>query len=127
MKLRLQGNSVRFRLNSYEVAQIRQGRPVSEKTCFGFASDEVMSYTLTVSEAVSEPRIAFQNGNIMVRLPQALVQNWADSPQFSIETQQHIAEDIFLNLLIEKDLDCKHTQENEAPSQGQTLKIQNEM
>ncbi|GAB4395551.1 MAG: hypothetical protein OHK0053_04410 [Microscillaceae bacterium] len=124
MKLRLQGNSVRFRLRPSEIEQIRQGRPVSEKTCFGFASDEVMSYTLTVSETVSEPRIAFRNGNIMVRLPQALVQSWADSSQISIETQQHIAEDIFLNLLIEKDLDCKHPKENGWPKEGTTLEIQ---
>ncbi|MCU0446171.1 MAG: hypothetical protein MUE85_14790 [Microscillaceae bacterium] len=107
MKLRIKGNSLRLRLLQSEVAQIAEGKKVEEITIFNFKQQ--LSYSLSISHNISEPKAEFLNGSLTVLLPAQVANDWANSNQVGIETYQATGNDEKLHILIEKDFKCLDT------------------
>ena len=106
VKLRLQFNSVRFRLKRGEVEQlVRTGR-VEEKILIGSGHDETFDYVLESTAAVSSPRATVTARGIAVQVPSDEVIKWASTDQVGIEGQQPADRETGLRILIEKDFAC---------------------
>lgn len=102
MKLRIRGNSLRFRLRRGEVRELAVEGRVEERTDFGPAA--ALVYTLLADDAC---RVAasFQDGRLTVRIPRAVAVAWADGDQVGIEASQPAGSEV-LRILIEKDFEC---------------------
>jgi hypothetical protein len=101
MKMRIQGNSLRFRLTRKEVDLLhRDGRV---EAAVGFGPGCVLRYVVEAVPWVSELRARFEDTTISVDLPQTAAEVWANSSQVTIAGG---GED--LGILIERDFQCLH-------------------
>ena len=106
MKLRLQFNSIRFRLKRSEVEEfVRNGR-VEEKISLGTGDDEAFRYVLESAGAVSTPREVLTLRAIIVQVPVEAVMRWTSTDQIGIEGEQTVDNQTSLRILIEKDFAC---------------------
>ncbi len=109
MKLRIQSDSIRIRLNKTEVADLASGMPVSQTTSFSPTVQLTTSVETSAEARVVSPR--FDTPRIAVVLPVEAVRFWADSAQIALQGQQPIDPQRSLSLLIEKDFECLHHRE----------------
>ncbi|MBL8207955.1 MAG: Hsp20/alpha crystallin family protein [Blastocatellia bacterium] len=103
MKLRIKGNIVRLRLTRSEVSTVGEGGRVQEITLFGPQAQ--FCYTL---EAVDTPQLEaeYSNNTLTVRVPRVMAHDWATTDLVGLSTEQKIAENVSLQLIIEKDFTC---------------------
>ncbi len=100
MKLRLQGNSIRLRLNRNEVAVFLDTGHIQDTVHFGGA---VLAYAVEVSKDTPAPQAFFENNAIRITLPVDDAREWARSDRVGIS-----ARDQQLSILVEKDFQCLH-------------------
>jgi len=99
MKLRLQDNSLRLRLNRSEVMHLRQAGIVEETVDFGLGA--VLIYRIQ-SRGVTDPLHAvFCKDSITVRIPAEPVSVWAAADEVGLYAQQGA-----LKIAVEKDFRC---------------------
>jgi hypothetical protein len=103
MKIRIKGNSVRYRLTKTEVAQLCQTRYIKEETQFG---ENKFIYAVQVAGQAEQLKASFQNNAITLIVPQELVQNWELDDRVGFEHEQLLGQGDTLHLLIEKDFTC---------------------
>ena len=106
MKLRLQFNTIRFRLKQGEVEQFTRTGRVEEKIISGNGDEGTFSYVLESVEAVSSPRATLKPRAIIVQVPPDSVMRWASTDQIGIEGEQPVDNQTSLRILIEKDFAC---------------------
>lgn len=113
MKLRMQGNSVRFRVTQSETAALAAGARLEESAQFGPAPGEMLTYALEISAKCSEVRASYSNGMIQVTLPADLARAWASTSQVGIDHAQPIMGGSVLIISVEKDFQCVHSKPGE--------------
>jgi Family of unknown function (DUF7009) len=106
VKLRLQFNSVRFRLKRREVEQLALTGRVEEKILIGSGDDETFDYVVESTAAVSSPRATVTARGIVVQVPSDEVMKWASTDQVGIEGGQPVESETSLRILVEKDFAC---------------------
>jgi hypothetical protein len=106
VKLRLQFNSIRFRLKRSEVEQFSRTGRVEEKISLGTGDGETFRYILESTGAVSTPRAVLTPRAVIVQVPPETVMRWASTDQIGIEGQQAVDNQTSLRILIEKDFAC---------------------
>jgi len=106
VKLRLQYNSIRFRLKRNEVEQLARTGRLEEKICLGAGGDEIFRYILESTSAVSTTRAVLTPRAVTVQVPPEALTRWASSDQIGIEGEQTVAHQANLRILIEKDFAC---------------------
>ncbi len=108
MKLRIQGNSLRFRLTRQEVDLLhRDGRV---EAIVDFAPGRVLRYAVEALPHLSELRAQFEDTTISVNLPKTTAEAWAKSSQVTIAGGGEN-----LGILIEKDFQCLHKPGEQDP------------
>ena len=112
MKLRINRNSLRLRLNRSDVEQFRKAGICAE--VLRFSSDSQLTYTLETSTHVKTLDAQYRQNCLRVLVPLELAEQWADSDQVSFSLQR--ADDSGPSLLIEKDFQCLHC-EGKDPSE----------
>jgi hypothetical protein len=96
MKLRIRGNSIRFRLTQSEVEKVKETGLVEEET--DFPNGQNFVYLIKVADNFSTE---FVGGKMSVLVPTEIANNWANSDQVGIyETINN------LQIVIEKDFNC---------------------
>ena len=110
MKLRIKGNTVRLRLTRSEVATIGEGGRVQELTLFGPQAQ--FCYAL---EAVDTPHVEadYSNNTLTIRVPRLMAQDWATTDLVGLSAEQKIAENVSLQLILEKDFACLSPRDEE--------------
>ncbi len=98
MKIRIKGNSVRFRLTQSDVKQLCEKGSVSEQTNFG---DLVFRYAVKMTDDTDTMSASFENQRITLFLPERLGKDWQNNDQVGF---QHHQDELFL--LLEKDFTC---------------------
>ena len=98
MKIRIKGNSVRFRLTQSEVKQLCVEGEVYENTSF---AKTAFGYAVKMDASITQMQANFENGRITLLLPRSLGSNWYDNDQVGFNAQQ---DDLYL--LLEKDFTC---------------------
>ena len=106
VKLRLQFNSIRFRLKRSEVEQLARTGRVEEKILIGSGDDETFDYVLESTAAGSSPIATVTARGIAVQVPSHEVMRWASTDQVGIEGRQPVDNETSLQILIEKDFAC---------------------
>jgi len=108
MKLRIHGDSLRLRLNRFDVKQFLETGICTESIHFGSAAK--LTYTLETSSQLTEMEAQYGLDCIRVLLPLSLAQEWAGSDQISLSLDR--VENSGPSLLIEKDFKCLHGDES---------------
>ncbi|MCF0042821.1 DUF7009 family protein [Dyadobacter fanqingshengii] len=103
MKIRIQRNSVRFRLSRTDIETLSIEGYLEEVTPFG---DTNFIYAVKKSAGISELSAEFQNGKILLQLPEHLTQGWADNNVVGHSGEMSVGKIDTLKLLIEKDFKC---------------------
>src|ERR1700692_2595117 len=101
MKLRIHGNSIRFRITQSEIAALVDGVRLEDSVQFGPAQTEILSYAVEISPQCSEVRALYSKGVIQVILPANLAQALASRNQVRIENVQSIAKGVALKIVLE--------------------------
>jgi len=103
MKLRFRDNSLRLRVNQREVERLSDGSALEQQ--IQFPNGAAISYVLEPSPRAAADA-SFEHGVIRISAPRELVHDWAKSATIGIYFELP-ANDTFLRVAIEKDLDCK--------------------
>lgn len=101
MKLRIQGNSIRFRLSQTEVRNLGEGIH-----CIGnldFPSGNRLSYRLSIGAKLV---CDFSDNLITISLPETAVKAWATTDQVGIKGELNLENGDKLSILVEKDFQC---------------------
>jgi hypothetical protein len=108
MKLRIQGNSLRFRLTHSEVATLDEDGLIAETTHFG--AGHPLTYRLRKETDGADVRAELADAVITVSAPAGEVHKWATSDEVGIITRDGV-----LKIAIEKDFRClTRREEDEA-------------
>ncbi len=102
MKMRIQGNSVRFRLTKQEVSDFASNGEVKGQVEFGSSA---LVYQL-IRQSRDDFSVSFVRGIISVNIPEYKIKEWADSDQVGFESNITYANGQTLSLLVEKDFQC---------------------
>jgi hypothetical protein len=103
MKVRIKGNSLRYRLTRPEVEGFSETGLVEERVNFGAAA---LTYALCMTDA-RELSATFADNRIVLYLPAAFVDEWVHTDRVGFDQRVPIAginEDLYL--LVEKDYTC---------------------
>lgn len=103
MKLRIQDNSIRFRLTRKEVDALRDSGRVS--AAVSFADGSCLEYSIETSTLTGQPRANYSADGLVVQIPQATARQWAATDEVSITGAQPL-ENGELTILVEKDFAC---------------------
>ena len=103
MKIRIRGNSVRFRLTKSEVKALCEKGFIEEKTDFDESS---FSYSVRASEEHNELHASFLNGSVILFVPNTLLSDWGTNEKVGFYHTQNNSNGSVLSLTLEKDFVC---------------------
>lgn len=106
MKLRIRGDSLRFRLTQGEVSRLHAGHKVSESVHFSDDADSTLIYSLQPTTHAGQLSAHFANREICIDIPSEMVKLWATSNQVGIESTQPSSAGKLLRIIAEKDFRC---------------------
>ena len=114
MKLRILGNSIRFRLGKSEVESFGRSGSIDEQVKFGGTGGDLI-YRLEIADS---PHFtgSFAGGVITVKVPRSLAEGWVSSEDVSISGAQKLDDDTLLRFLVEKDFVCLSSHNDEDQS-----------
>jgi hypothetical protein len=81
-----------------------------------FAGSNTFDYVLESSPATVKPEAHISNNVLTVRVPKMDVENWANSENVSIRSEQNLDDGDQLTILVEKDFACLAPREGEDES-----------
>jgi hypothetical protein len=103
MKIRIKGNSLRYRLTKSEVDHFVATGFVEEKVNFG---NSILSYSLKKS-GEDQLSASFNDNEITLYFPSSFINKWIDSEQTGFEYNMEVeGSETSLYLLVEKDFTC---------------------
>lgn len=103
MKIRIKGNSIRFRLTQSEVKTLTETSSIEEQTLFESHS---FIYAVKMVEEQNEMTAIFANDKIILNVPKAQLENWYSNEIVGFENIQKLSNGSRLSLLLEKDFTC---------------------
>ena len=101
MKLRIKGNTVRIRLTQTEVDHLAEHAVVRESTAF--PNGQTLLYAVFSGDQFAGK---FDNNEVSVIIPKAIIKEWADSNQVAIDHEFVLENGSKLSILVEKDFKC---------------------
>lgn len=110
MKLRCTANSIRLRVRKSDLDALQNQGKVSVP--INFAPGIKLEYILKLGQA-EHPQANYAAQQITILLPSEFATNWINSEEVSIAYQQAYGEGQYLQVLIEKDFPCRHTEETD--------------
>jgi|SRR5579872_3937289 len=119
MKIRIKGNSLRYRLTKSEVATLRADGRLTE--CTEFAGKTLLYGIEVVNEVATKISADFIGDRIMLFMPKAMIDELANTERVGFEGRTGQ-----VSLLVEKDFVCiDQTDEDQSdnyPNPSQTCK-----
>ncbi len=103
MKIRIKGNTLRFRLTQSEVAYFTEHGYLEEKTEFGEA---VLTYAIKNSNSDPVLKATFNGNKICLLIPEEQANKWTQTNVVGLQNEQEIGNEKKLFLLLEKDFKC---------------------
>jgi hypothetical protein len=102
MKIRIKGNSLRYRLTRSDVDLFASKGLVREKINFG---DAALHYDLRSSTG-QQLSAAYQDSHITIFFPAAWIKEWISTDKTGYEYKLALKDNETLQLLVEKDFTC---------------------
>ena len=113
MKIRIKGNSIRYRLTKTEIANFGKNGYLEERT--EFANGASFRYRLERKTGAEELEAAFSDNTITLTVPEKIADEWIATEVVGYNNTVPIDEGKELFLLIEKDFVClDHTFEDQS-------------
>jgi hypothetical protein len=103
MKIRIKGNSIRFRLTRSEVEYFKTEGFIQEKTDFG---SSVLICILKETIYGDHITVDFSNNALAMNIPAPVADEWTSTDKVSCESEIEIGVGKKLFLLLEKDFKC---------------------
>ena len=103
MKIRIKGNSIRYRLTKTEVETFGKVGFYEEKTEF---MDHIFKYVLRSKENISRLEADFKNDTVSMYLPEKDKLAWVNSDRVGFQNTIALGNGKELILLLEKDFVC---------------------
>ena len=103
MKIRILGNSVRFRLTRSEVKTLCTKGYIENQTKF---NTDVFTYAVRLVADSEKLNSQFRDNTITLNLPQSLGSNWHKTEQVGFSETTAFSNNGSLSLLLEKDFTC---------------------
>lgn len=113
MKIRIKGNSIRFRLTKTDIAEFGKQGFVEEKT--EFPNGPAFHYRIERKVGITNMEASYAENRICIFVPEKIAEEWTttDSIGFSHKKVTAMGKELFL--LIEKDFVClDHTFEDQS-------------
>ena len=105
MKIRIRGNSVRYRLDKKDIETLQKQQQVAETTTIGTAS-------LQFIVKAGGPAISLQNTVVTLAIPAEQLSTWTNTEQVGFSMELPNPDGSVVNILVEKDFKCL-TERNE--------------
>lgn len=102
MKIRIKGNTIRYRLTKTEVAALSESGLLEEKTEF---INNTLVYAIRQTKNM-DLCADFTQNVITLYIPQTILQHWAASEETGIDSCMPLPNGDSLYLLLEKDFKC---------------------
>lgn len=113
MKIRIRGNSVRYRLSKTDIAQFGKNGYLEEST--RFPGNAVFRYQLERSKTADTLQAGFTGTGITVYVPEKIAEEWVQTERVGFDQLLPLENGTELYLLIEKDFAClDHTTEDQS-------------
>ena len=103
MKLRLHDDSIRLRLRRPEVETLCREGAVESRT--RLAANVTLVYRLETAP-VDHIELETRGHDITIRLPRRDAEGWEDNQRVGFEASVSIADDVLVQVLVEKDFKC---------------------
>jgi hypothetical protein len=112
MKIRVKGNSIRFRLVKKDVETITTEGYLEEATSFG---STIFKYALKKDDASDKLSATYAGNTITVYMPATFLEGWATNGIITFKGNMPIGNNEMLAILVEKDFVClDHTDEDQS-------------
>lgn len=105
MKIRIQGNSIRYRLKQPEVANFEKFGSVTESIQLGINPKDQLRFILQRS-ANDDVTVHYSNCTTIIGVPSAIVNEWTSTDLVGFDACIDIGNGKTLKLLVEKDFAC---------------------
>lgn len=116
MKLRIRGNSLRFRLTQSELALLIRAGRVEDGLHFPPGASNRLVYAVEISNGGDGVRAWCRQDEIGISLPLRLAQIWNDTDQVGIEARLPLEGNAWLTVVVEKDFRCLQPRPGEDES-----------
>ena len=104
MKLRIENNTLRFRLTEVEVKRFADAGRHEAAIRLGAEPNQFITYGLEASDNISETTVRYHEGHITVIVPSDEVRQWANGSVIALSAEYCVGKGANLTILIEKDL-----------------------
>ena len=107
MKLRIKGDSLRFRLLKPEVVELKRTGRIQETVHFSrhFQCDKLI-YAIERSEQFDDIEVQHKPQELLVQVPASVIEHWATGEDVGIYSDLPLADGDTLAVVIEKDFAC---------------------
>ena len=103
MKIRIKGDSIRFRLTRTEVKTLSENGKIFEHTHFG---TEQFTYGIILNDTIDHLQASFNNGTITLSMPKSQGLSWSENDIVTFDHRVLTTKGNELYLLLEKDFTC---------------------
>lgn len=103
MKIRIKGDSVRFRLTQSEVKSLSTNGEIYDSTNFG---GQIFSYGVILKSDADKLRISFENNRVILEMPETTGLVWFENEIITYDHTLKTTSGNELYLLLEKDFTC---------------------
>ncbi|RIV35305.1 hypothetical protein D2V08_08095 [Flagellimonas lutimaris] len=121
MKIRIKGNSIRFRLTQSEVQQLSEMGSVKETAEFG---PNVFQYQVKLMSSVQNLQASYSNNTILMMVPEADGKKWFHNDTIGFEHEMELSTGKKLHLLLEKDFTCLENRDEDQSDNYPNPKLQ---
>lgn len=103
MKLRIKGNSIRFRLSKADVSKFIDSKFIEESTSF---MKNKLIYRIENSPIAFKIESSFIDSTIRITIPSQISDRWTQSQEVGIYYDDTVDNEGTLKIIIEKDFKC---------------------
>ena len=122
MKIRIKGNSIRYRLTKTEIDDFGKSGLLEEKT--EFLNGISFYYRLEKKKTIENIEASFSGNRISIFVPENMAAKWTTTEFVGFDTKMKIGDGKELFLLIEKDFVClDHTFEDQSDNYPNPNKV----
>jgi hypothetical protein len=122
MKIRIKGNSIRYRLTKTEIDVFGKNGWLEEKT--EFLNGSSFHYRLERKAGIENMEASFSGNMICIFVPEKIALEWTTTDIVGFDTKMDIGDGNELFLLIEKDFVClDHTFEDQSDNYENPNKV----
>jgi hypothetical protein len=105
MKVRILGNSIRFRLRQKEVSQFQEKGNFKEIISFGPGNTNQLSFVLKQGSCTALD-ISFRSNTVTIEVPGSVCNKWTNTGLVGFEGTIDTAAGQTIKILVEKDFKC---------------------